>query len=186
MKNHEKSVYKICLQYLRSLLRFLNMYKHVLIWKVYRSPALAPFKTPSASPASTAACAVTSSNHLISPSKHHPSISALPGDLPLLPFASLYAVQAPGKRNDRSCYAIMACLSQSKRQKSLSPNSCYSLWPWFAIRACATEKMSNSLSDLYWTMTQWTWFLSSNFISGGFPSKTYTGLIPFLHRWYLI
>lgn len=65
---------------------------------------------------------------------------AVPGDLPLLLFASLCAVQAPGKHyNDQSCYAIsMACLSQSKRQQVKSHNSCYSLWPWFAIRACFT------------------------------------------------
>lgn len=128
---NEKS-WRICISQLSKYpTPFLaEIYKHV--WtcshlKLCRSPALAPFKTPSASPASTAACAVTLWHcdaaltskilDLHFPSKHpHPSISALakrtvncavPGDLPLLLFASLCAVQAPGKHgNDRSCYAI--------------------------------------------------------------------------------
>lgn len=73
----------------------------------------------------------------------------------------------------------MACLSQSKRQKLK-----------VTIRAIVyglgllSELVS--LRKCHWKMTHhWAWFLSSNFISGGFPSKTYTGLIPFLQRWYL-
>lgn len=195
MKNHEKS-WRISISQLSELSNSVWTCSQL---KLCRAPALAPFKTPSASPASTAAlrCWPSQTSHLHFSISHWSIIfidsslhlclakrtvnCAVPGDLPLLLFASLCAVQAPGKHyNDQSCYAIsMACLSQSKRQKLK-----------VTIRAIVyglgllSELVS--LRKCHWKMThQWAWFLSSNFISGGFPSKTYTGLIPFLQRWYL-
>ena len=123
MKNHEKS----------QLSELSNSVPTCSQLELCKAPALAPFKTPSASPASTAAwrCDIvtisspfpikaSSSLHLYHLCLAKRTVNcAVPGDLPLLLFASLCAVQAPGKHyNDQSCYAIsMACLSQSKRQK---------------------------------------------------------------------